>query len=397
MLREEINSIINSQQEYFINESTWNQRDFSFDGKLLDGYVTTLTGVRRSGKSTLLKQFFKRHKPSMYLHFDDPRLSNFEVEDFYKIEEMYSFQHLFMFDELQQVVGWEKYIRQLTERKGKAIVTGSNASLFSAEYGTLLTGRNLAYELFPYSYKEYVQFKSLESNESSLTSYMEDGGFPEYLKNPMPEILQRYYTDILYRDIINRHDIKNKEEINKIALYLFNNVSRPYSLTKLKNTFGLGSVNTVSSYLSFLEDAYLLFSVPLFDMSYKKQLINPKKVYAIDTGLVNKLTSKLTKDEGRRFENMIFLHLRNLYKNIFYYKNNFECDFVVQHLNQTVECFQVCYHLNSENLERELNGLVEALEYFDLKKGWLVTFNQEDEFVKNNKVIYAISASKWMA
>lgn len=397
MTTKEISEIVDSQKEYFGAAKYWNKRGFSFKGKILDGFVTTLTGVRRSGKSTLLKQYYLQNQPCLYLHFDDPRLSNFEMMDFYRLEELFGSNMLFMFDELQQVDQWEKYIRQLTERKGKAIVTGSNASLFSTAYGTLLTGRNLAYELFPFSYKEYVEYKELTYNALSLKSYMEEGGFPEFLANSMPEILQQYYVDILHRDIINRHQIKNKEEINKIALYLVNNVARPYSMTSLKNTFGLGSVNTVSSYISYLEDAYLLFSVPLYDVSFKKQLINNKKVYAIDTGLVNQLTSKLTRDYGRLFENMIFLFLRNQSKKIFYYSNTFECDFVIQFHDQSFMCIQVCYEINSQNLKRELNGLTEALNLFDLQEGWIITFDQNDEFEQDGKKIHAIAAHQWMA
>ena len=163
-----IKEIVESQSVLYEGKEQWIQRSTDFESSLINGYVLVITGVRRSGKSTWLKQFSEKVKPSLYLHFDDPRLAEFEVLDFFKIEEIYGTESIYLFDELSNINDWEKYIRHLTERKGKAIVTGSNAKLIGNEYGTLLTGRNLSKELFPLSYYEYLSLKNKIKGEDII-------------------------------------------------------------------------------------------------------------------------------------------------------------------------------------------------------------------------------------
>ena len=392
---DKIKEIVKSQSVLFEGQGQWLKRETDIGSKLISGYVLVLTGVRRSGKSTLLKQFSESVRPSLYLHFDDPRLVEFEVLDFYKIEEIYGMDSIYLFDELSNIPEWEKYIRHLTERKGKAIVTGSNANLIGPEYGTLLTGRNLPQELFPLSYNEYLSLRNYAKGNDSFQSYIKEGGFPEYLFHPNTEILRQYLIDILNRDIIRRYSVVNTEDLNRLTMYLMNNIARLYSIQNIKKALDVKSVNTLSTYITYLEDVYLLFSVPIYDLSYKRQLINNKKIYAIDTAMVNSVTVKVNQDIGRLFENTIFLHLRRYIREIFYYKKEFECDFVVRCPNQEFQCYQVCYQLNDDNLKRELNGLVEALEFFKLEEGTLISFAQTDYFVINNKKINVISAYEW--
>jgi uncharacterized protein len=397
LTKEKIQEIIESQKNLFSGKKRWFKRTTDLEAKLMYGYILVLTGVRRSGKSTLLKQVFDLQEASLYLHFDDPRLNEFDTLDFFKIEELYGLDKLYLFDEIHQIKDWEKYLRHVTERKGRAIVTGSNASLIGNEYGSLLTGRNLPTELFPLSYSEFLACKELDNNEKSLALYIQEGGFPELVQHPNQELLRQYFIDIINRDIINRYSVHNTIELNRLALHLMNNVSRPYSINGIKKFLGSNSVNTLSTYITYLEDVYLFFSVPIYDLSYRKQIINNKKVYSIDTGMVQSLTSKVNQDIGRLLENAVFLYLRRDIKNIYYYKNKYECDFIIKMPNQEFKCYQVCYHLNEENKYRELNGLVEALQFFNLTEGTLITWNQNDHFNLDQKYIQVIPAYRWMS
>jgi hypothetical protein len=173
-------------------------------------------------------------------------------------------------------------------------------------------------------------------------------------------------------------------------------VGKEFSFNGLKKIFNLGSVNTVISYLSFLEDSYLLFSVPKFDFSLKKQLVNSKKVYAIDSGLINANSASFSSDLGRILENIVFIALRRKEQALFYYKNKRECDFVVKVKNQISEAYQVCYELNPENQNREIEGLKEALTEFKLTEGKLLTYNQEDIIKTNDFTIKILPVWKWL-
>ena len=198
------------------------------------------------------------------------------------------------------------------------------------------------------------------------------------------------------RDIVVRHKLRESRTVKKMALYLISNVGKEFSYNKLKSIFELGSINTAISFVSYFEDSYLIFIVPKFDYSLKKQLINPKKAYSIDNGLSNANSASFSSDRGRMLENSVFLHLRRKYSEIFYFKEKKECDFVVKEKNKVVMAVQVCYKLHEDNQEREVGGLVEALEKFNLEEGLILTFDQEDELKVENKKIVLKPAWKWM-
>lgn len=399
ILKQVISEVIDHQSDLLENKSFGIQR-YDLDAiKLYDSFVLVISGVRRCGKSTLLKQILKsRFKQILFLNFEDPRLSGFELSDFVKIDELTNAKQpeVLAFDEIQNVPDWEKYIRTKQDEGQQVIVTGSNASLLSKEFGTRLTGRYILRELFPFSYPEYLVFKGLDANFKSLSGYLEDGGFPEYLKTGDEEVLFRLMDDIIYRDVAVRYGLRQHQTLRQLAIFLISNSGKYYSQNNLKNLFGIGSVRSVSDYVSWLEDSYLIFSIPKFSFSLKKQIYNPKKIYCVDTGLAGANSLSMSKDQGRKLENLIFLHFRRNRKAIFYYAEKNECDFIIVVKGQPILAVQVCLQLTSDNLDRELKGLEEAMAELNLDQGLIITLDQEDAFEVKGKPVKAIPAWKFL-
>jgi predicted AAA+ superfamily ATPase len=272
------------------------------------------------------------------------------------------------------------------------MITGSNASLLSVELGTRLTGRHLRHELFLFSYKEFLVFTSLQAGSESFGEYMRKGGFPEYLKFGRSEILHELFNDIIMRDIVVRHKLRSPKAIIEMALYLISNAGVEFSFNNLAKTFGLGSTNTATAFVSYLEDSYLLFTVPRFDYSLKKQAVNPKKAYIVDNGLANVNSVSFSSNRERMLENCVFMGLRRTGRDVFYFKGKNECDFLTREKNVITKAIQVCYELNADNMQRENDGLLEAMEAFDLSEGIIITFDQTDELKKSGKTIKIIPA-----
>lgn len=356
-------------------------------------HALIVSGIRRCGKSTLLFQLLRnRYQQAVYLNFDDPRLYNFEIEDFAKLDELIrmSGNNVLMFDEIQLIIGWERYVRQKLDENFQVFVTGSNASLLSRELGSSLTGRHITKELFPFSYKEYCRFHQFAPGADTTRSYMREGGFPEYQKQKRDEILTSLLDDIIIRDIAVRYNIRDVRTLQRLTLFLLSNIGNRVTGNKLKTNFGISSATTILEYFSHLEQSYLLAFVPMFDYSLKKQNINPRKVYAIDTGLVEITTQQFTKDEGHKLENLVFLDLRHSSKEIYYYSGKGECDFLVMDRGIIASATQVCLELNSDNLQRETSGLFEAMKAFKLNEGTIVTLAQKDQFVQNEMVVKVV-------
>ncbi len=364
----------------------------------IDNYALIVSGVRRCGKSTLLHQLLKKkHTESLYINFDDPRLYDFEISDFQKLDQLITEagNRVLMFDEIQIIKGWERYVRQKLDENFKVFVTGSNASLLSKELGTSLTGRHITSELFPFSFKEFCRFKDIEPNEHATKEYMQLGGFPEYLKNPIEEILANLLDDILIRDIAVRYGIKDIRGLKRLTVYLLSNIGNLTSANKLREPAGINSTTTILEYLSHLEQSYLVSLVPMFDYSLKKQTINPKKIYAIDMGLVTSNVNRIKGDEGHKLENMIYNTLRLRYKDIYYHRRDNECDFITLEKGAITQAIQVCMELNADNQSREFDGLIDALKFYKLTEGYIITLNQEDVFQIENLKIKVIPYHKW--
>jgi predicted AAA+ superfamily ATPase len=398
VLKSEIEQAYFTQQEIIKAKVEFAPRTYLNKIKGKGSHIEVLSGIRRCGKSTLMKLLMQRiKKPIAYFNFEDARINGFEVNDFQKLDEIIGKgKAAYFFDEIQNIASWEIFVRQLHERGEKVYITGSNASLLSKELGTRLTGRHLRHELFPFSFQEFLVFKKLKYTVAAFEKYMELGGFPEYLRDPNPEVLQTLLRDIVLRDIAIRYGIKNSKTLMDLTLYLISNIGKEVSYNNLKKTFNIGSANSVSDYLTWLEDTYVLFYLPRFSWSAKSVAINPRKVYAIDNGLVNANSLSFSKDKGRLLENLVYQYLRQKQYQLFYFRENKECDFVVFEKNKCKQVIQVCSQIDSDNKARELDGLIEAMEFFKLKEGFIITLNQKDKLGFNGKTVYLIPAFEFI-
>ncbi len=367
----------------------------------LDDYALIISGIRRSGKSTLLKQFIHSRVDErfIYLNFDSAKLFSFELEDFELLDEILNEKNIkfLFFDEIQAIIGWEVYIRQKLDERFNVVITGSNASLLSKELGTKLTGRHITKELFPFSYGEYCRYKKTENTFNSFENFLEEGGFPLFLKQNEIDLKSELINDIIYRDIAVRYNIRDVKSLKQLLIFLATNVSNLISATKLKQYINIKSTSTVLEFLSYFEQSYLIQLVPKFSYSTKVQLVNPKKVYFIDNALSESIAMNFTKDRGRKLENTVFWELRKRKKTVFYFnENGNECDFVVfSYANQIEQVIQVCYDLNFDNQKREIKGLLDAMNYFELTSGTIITMNQEDVIMQEGKRVNVIPAFKY--
>jgi len=365
----------------------------------IQSHALIVSGIRRCGKSTLLRQYVKKLKrPYFYLNFDDIRFASFASEDYSLIDRVIadSDVKLIFFDEIQSAEKWELYVRKKIDEGFQVLITGSNASLLSRELGSRLTGRHLCKELFPFSYKEFCSFLKFDAGPQSLLSYLEKGGFPEFLKTNNTDILEQLQSDILYRDIAVRYGIRDTKSLKQLYVYLLSNTTQLFSPSKLTGIIGVKSPTTILEYISHFETAYLIQLLPCFAWSVKAQSLAPKKVYVSDSGLIKTGAFSFSKNLGVLLENFVYNNLRRHSgvsellnkRQLFYFtgKNGTECDFIVKS-QKTFKCIQVCWELNTDNKDREINGLLEAMDFFDLKEGDILTFNTEDIILVDGKKI----------
>ncbi len=388
ILESVIYSAVERQMNQIALRDTGLIREFIPSTQSLSSHALIISGVRRCGKSTLLMQMMKKMDdlPVLYLNFESPQLYDFSLTDFTRLDKVISQKgvNTIFLDELQLIEGWELYVRQKIDEGFRVIITGSNASLLSYELGSKLTGRHISQELFPFSYNEFLSFKGLTPGTESLYTYMHTGGFPEYLKTGDEQQLLTLFDDVLIRDIVTRYGIKDIKSLHRLASFLFSNVGNRVTATKLKQPLSIGATSTILSWFSYLELSYLVSFLPVFSFSTKAQLINPRKVYTIDLGLIDLISNTNTGDSGRKLENLIFLHLRKKYKELYYFDDNGECDFIALQKGIAVELVQVCFELTPDNIKRELNGLIKAMKFFNKLKATIVTFSDTD-FIKQNE------------
>ena len=378
-------------------------------------HVVVLTGLRRSGKSTLLRQLIKKYykdEDFYYINFEDERLFNFPANEFNRLYEalisLYGKKKTFFLDEIQNVTNFETFVRRLYEEGFKFFITGSSATLLSKELGTKLTGRHVDIIVRPFSFLEFLELKGVKINKESIykieikvkikkyfEEYLIRGGMPEYLIYNDPELLTRVYEDTVIKDIAVRYKIDNVAILRQLYFYLINNFANKFSYNSLKKVTSIKSVNTIKKFISYLEETYFAKTINKFDYSYKKQIINDKKFYVLDNGFIGVLSKKLTNDSGWLLESLVFNCLNNFHE-IFYYCDKKECDFLIVKNKEIKQAIQVCYELNEENKEREVGGLSEAIEKFKLKEGLLLTNSQEEELELNGKKIVIKPVWKWL-
>ena len=399
ILRGTLLETVKSQKENLLNSDRGIERDKLKDVQLTAGFASIITGIRRAGKSTLLLQLIQKITNFNYLNFEDVRIFGFDHKDFNRLDEVFSAErnsNYYLFDEIQVVAGWERYVRSLLDKKRIVVLTGSNAAILGRELGTKLTGRHLKYELMPFSYPEFLKLTKQKMSYTSFEDFVNRGGFPEYLKIDNEQILQELFNDIIIRDITLRYNLRNPKLVKELALYLLSNVGKEFSYQGLKKLFNLGSVNTIISIVGYFENSYLLFTIPQFDFSYRKQVANKKKVYSIDTGLIKANSVSFSQDKGRMLENIVFTQLKRMGLEVFYFKKERECDFITRDSKKELNAYQVCFELNENNKDREINGLIEALNYLKQKVGFILTLDQHDELELNSKKIIVKPVYTWM-
>jgi uncharacterized protein len=415
MNNQQILEILADQKESFNRERVLIDREVDLTKYIKTSQVVVITGVRRCGKSSLLYLISRKLKLDeadyCYVNFDDERLvKSVEVlNQIYLLHiETYRKEPVFFFDEIQNIPQWEQFVNRMYEKGLKLFLTGSNATLLSSEIASSLTGRNKTLELYPFSFAEFLKYEGIDSNldkqtsknkslmRSTLKDYMQIGGFPLIVKEKDLELINNYFQDILYRDIIARYRIIQVNEIKQIALYLISNVGKLYSYATLQKVAGIKSSQSVKSYVDYLQDSFLLYFLKKFDYSVKKQMMNSRKAYVIDPALCHRLGFSFSENSGRILENIVLLHLLRKGAEVYYHKEKKECDFVVKSGLKITAAIQVCENLHIENYVRELEGLSEAIHSYGLEKGILICNHnslQEDLVPKN---IQLISASEWL-
>lgn len=378
-------------------------------------HAVIISGLRRVGKSTLLAQMAHTlgQDSFYYVNFEDDRFLGFtagDADDLYRsLVEVFGDRKIFIIDEIQNISGWEHFVRRFMDLGMKFYITGSNASLLSQELGTRLTGRYVPIELFPFSFREYLLF--LEEDipnltrmttveqarlNSALNTYLQSGGIPDALKYPQLPLLRTLYDDVLYRDIATRYRIDAVSALKELAFYLVSNPASLISYNKLKEQLRLGSVNTVSSYVNYMENSWLLFTLNVYDFSLRRQQIAPKKVYCIDTGLSHTVGFNFSADTGKLLENLVFLALRRTTRDIYYCTTpgGYEVDFYLPEIRQLI---QVAQHLeNPTTREREFRAVEDALKGMPVKSVLILAGANEAEKEINGVPVEVRSVSEWL-
>ena len=375
-----------------------------------------ITGVRRCGKSTLMhiikNQLKLEEKDYLYIDFNDERLINFSMEDFQKIldflnEQDYKKDCCLFLDEIQETAGWEKWINRIKE-KHSIFITGSNSKLLSKEIATFLTGRSINISLYPFSFAEFLDAKKIKTKNwkfdlkiqsqlrKEFLNYTSSGGIPKVIVDNDKRLLQENYENILYRDIVKRFNQNLEKSIKEASIYLLSNVSNKLSIRSLSKIIQVRNLSTLKSILDAFEKAFLFSFTNKFDFSVKKQIQNPRKIYCIDNGFITEASFRFSEDRGRILENLVFIELKRKEGDIYYFSKKKECDFLIRKGLKIEKAIQVCYDLNEGNKERELSGLMEAMEKFKLEEGLILTYDQEEELKIKDKKIKIIPVWKWL-
>lgn len=378
-------------------------------------HAVIISGLRRVGKSTLLAQMAHRlgEDRFYYVNFEDDRFLGFRAEDaddlYQMLVEVFGDRKIFIIDEIQNISGWEHFVRRFIDLGLKFFITGSNASLLSRELGTKLTGRYIPIELFPFSFTEYLRFQEKPipdlgrmttveraQLQAAMNTYLHSGGIPDALKYPELPLLRTLYDDVLYRDIATRYRIDAVTALKELAFYLISNPASRVSFNKLKEQLKLGSVNTISSYIDFLKNSWLIFTLNLYDFSVRRQQIAPKKVFCIDTGLANTVGFRFSPNTGKLLENLVFLALRRQTRQIYYYTTpaGFEVDFFLPEKQQLI---QVAQHLENPSIrEREVRALEDALRGLKVNNALILADAGEGSFEIKGIPVEIQSIAQWL-
>ncbi|MFY1113014.1 MAG: ATP-binding protein [Methanosarcinaceae archaeon] len=438
MQKSELRRIIISQQAFFQKHPTLIPRDQEIDYFLKDSEVVMICGIRGCGKTSFLKQIADRLDGiKVYINFEAIGPEDFEPRNFQdirdiaaelygssgkeldkkEIEEGGEKQVYYFLEEIQHIPLWESWLNKLYEQGIKVFVTGSNSKFLNSGNGLFLTGRNRLLRLFPFSFKEYLRLKGIEMSDPDLgflptsrkdeilshfLKYFDKGGFPQVLKNEKFELSREYFEEILRKEILSRHEITDAEGLRRLVVFLFSNVASEYSFETLKKVSGIESEETVQRYLGHLEEAFLLYRVPMLNHSQDKADTQDKadnrngnrdgnengtaascKAYAGDTGFFKTVATNYPDSLGLRFENLVFLELLRRGKEVFFFRDSRECDFVVkgegrqgQEISGAIQVST--YFGNPAVREREVEGMLGAMQEFGLEEGLILTLDYEE-------------------
>jgi len=400
----------------------------------LSNKIDTVIGMRRSGKTwfafQVISDLLSKGIPKeaiLYLNLEDERLLPMTVSDLGRITDIYYRRYpqlrdrscALFFDEIQNIAGWEQFIRRLLDNENVHIcLTGSSAKLLSREIATSLRGRSIATEIFPFSYLEALEHAGIDTGgglrpgakkrallENRLLGYLEKGGFPE-VQNIDTEyrvrILQNYLDVVILRDVVERHQISNIIPLRYMIRHLLNAAAGLFSINKFYNDLKSQGIrcgkNTLHQYLGYLSDAYLFFQVYIHTNSERARMVNPRKIYAIDPGLVKACSRRIRSDWGHLLENFVFLELRRSTDMIEYYitKKGREVDFLVTDRTGQKSLIQVSSDMTAHDTrERELRALLEAMKECNLKQSTIVTLNQKETIETQAGHIQILPASLW--
>ncbi len=378
-------------------------------------HAVVISGLRRVGKSTLLAQLAHRlgEDKFYYVNFEDERFLGFRADDandLYQIlVEVFGERTIFLVDEIQNVPGWEHFVRRFIDLGLKFYITGSNAALLSRELGSRLTGRYVPVELFPFSFSEFLRFRGYMLPDKAhpttaergrlqqaLSEYLHLGGIPEPLKYPDLPLARTLYDDVLYRDIAARYRIEEVRALKELAFHLMSNPAGLISFNKLKEQLRLGSVNTIKNYIEYLENSWLIFTVNVYDYSVRRQQIAPKKVYSIDTGLANVVGFFFSPNTGRLLENLVFLALRRKTEEIYYFASpgGHEVDFYLPQERQLIQVAQDLEHPTTR--ERELRALTDAMQRLGLSHGIILSDVGARPIEESGAIIEICPTAEWL-
>jgi len=421
MRREEIFEILADTNFWFKEIETGVARESYLSlmsQKMKTGEVLVLSGVRRCGKSTILKQFAKSLKVEkeriLIVDFEDYRWRNLglklleEIWNTY-LEYMHPNKKPYVFlDEVHSIEGWERFVRTLSERdKAYVIVTGSSSKLLSKEYASLLSGRYVELSIYPLSFKEFLTFENISfaskkeviANRrkilSKLNEYIKIGGFPRYVLTRDIDLLRSYFETIIVKDIAERYEIKRIDKLRKLASFYLSNSGKRVTFNSVSKFLEM-PLHTVERYSFYLQEAFACFFLQAFSYSLKTQEKLPKKVYSIDTGLSNAVGFRFSEDFGRLMENIVFLELKKAGKEIFYYHNP-EIDFLVKEGKKIEEVIQVSYAASRDEIrKREIENLVKVSKELKCKNLLCITWDFEDTEVIDKKRIKFLPLWKWL-
>jgi uncharacterized protein len=381
--------------------------------------IKLLIGIRRSGKSTLFYQLIdsllKKNvdpKEILLINFEDDVLARKELKEIFNAYQSNinpDIKPYLFLDEVHRCREWALFLRKLYDLKKvrQVFITDSSSKFIKPEYASSITGRNISLTIFPLSFKEYLEWKKLswemlgreEINRirKEVLEYLKWGGYPEvFFKSPTAKkkLLTEYFSDIIHKDIVERYNVKYAK-IKLLADFLVSNSAALFSPRKFSRTYGL-SLESINTYLQYFEEVLLFFFMPKFSYSIRTQQISPKKVYVCDPGFFCTAGFRFSENIGRLYENIVFIELKRRDKETYYWKDKYECDFLVKKGLKIREAIQVCYKLDGQNRERELNGLLEAMDRFSLKSGLIITDDYEGEEILKGKKIKFVPLWKWM-